>query len=288
MVKERETRDAASHVTTYPRFAVVFALLLTTACAGRLHLPGAVRSVEESTASFESGGKQIRVDAYVPEGRGRHPAVIVLHGSGGVHPFLMEDSERFADALAQKGVAAYVVHYFDATGTFVANLATEERLYWRWVRVIHDAVDWVRARPEVRPAQLGIFGFSMGAYLAVGAGATNRHVSRLVLVAGGLERGVADSVRAMPPTLLLHGTDDDVVTVAEEDTLSALLRRYRTLVVSHRYPGEGHGLGDEAMADAVERSARFLAEGRVRTLLEVLRGNDTRRAGADTTPRRIP
>jgi dienelactone hydrolase len=268
--------------------AVVFAALLGAGCAGRLPLPRTVHPVEESTESFESLGHTVRVDVYVPEGKGqRHPAAIVLHGSGGVHSMSMEVSERYAEALANRGIAAYVVHYFDATGTFIASLATETREYWNWVRVVHDAVTWVRARPEVRLGRVGLFGFSMGAYVAVGAAATNPRVSRVVLVSGGLEPGVADSIRLFPPALLLHGMDDDVVSIAEEDSLVRELTRHKTLFVSHRYPGEGHEFGESAAVDAVERAARFLAEGRNRTLLEVLRQSNTRRL-PDTTRTRIP
>ena len=198
----------------------------------------------------------------------------------------MED--RYAEALARRGIATYVVHYFDATGTFMASIATESREYWRWVRVVRDAVDWVRELPEVRATHVGLFGVSMGAYLAVGAAATDPRISRVVLVSGGLEPGVADSTRHFPPTLLLHGMEDTEVTPAEEDDLVRLLALRRTLLVSHRYPGEGHNLSDVAAVDVVERSARFLAEGRVGALLEVLRRADTRLHPADTAGRRIP
>ena len=96
--------------------AIVGFALGCTACAGRLHLPGYVHPVEESVSSFESQGHPIRVDLYIPEGKGqRHPAVIVLHGSGGVHSLVTDRSEVYAEALANRGIAAYVVHYFDAT-----------------------------------------------------------------------------------------------------------------------------------------------------------------------------
>jgi len=264
-------------------------LLLNTACAGRLHLPGAVHAVEESTRSFESRGHAIRVDAYVPEGRGqRHPAAIVLHGSGGIHVVGGGAEDRYAEALARRGIAAYVVHYFDATGTFLAGSETEAREYWQWVRVVHDAVDWVRALPEVRSTHVGLFGISMGAYLAVGAAATNPQVSRIVLLAGGLEPVAVDSIKHLPPALLLHGAEDDVVTLAEEDTLLHLMKLRKTHVVSHRYAGEGHDFGDAAAVDAVERSVRFLGEGVVGTFFEALRPSNAKPAAGDSTRPRVP
>ncbi len=269
--------------------SLVCATLAVTGCVGRLHLPGFVHPIEESSMVFESLGRSVRIDAYVPEGRGqRHPAAIVLHGSGGIHLLSGDASDRYAEALARRGIAAYVVHYFDATGTFIASISTEGREYWRWVRVVRDALDWVRTRPEVRPNRVGLFGVSMGAYLAVGAAATDPRITRMVLVAGGLEPGVADSTRRLPPTLLLHGIDDDEVTIAEEDDLLRLLARRRTRVVTHRYPGEGHNFTDAVAVDAVERAARFLGEGPAGTLLDVLRRSDTSVPPGDTSRRRIP
>ena len=258
--------------------------LLLAACAGRLHLPGHVQPVEESSLSFTSLGRTIQVDAYVPEGKGqRHPAAIVLHGSGGIHVIAGQSTQRYAEALATRGIATYVVHYFDGTGTFTADDALEAREYWRWVRVVHDAVGWARARPEVRPSRVGLFGISLGAYVAVGAAATDPRIARVVLLSGGLEPGTADSVRRFPAALLLHGTDDDVVPMAAEDTLARVLTRHRALVTRHRYPGEGHSFADSAAVDVVERSARFLRDGTVETLREALQ-----RTEQLAVPRAVP
>lgn len=258
---------------------MVFSALFLSACAGRIHMPGYVQPVEESSLSFESLGHTVQVDAYVPEGKGqRHPAAIVLHGSSGIHMVGGSGAQRYAEALANRGIAAYVVHYFDGTGTFSADDATEAREYWRWVRVIRDAVGWLRARPEVRPSRVGIVGVSLGAYVAVGAAASDPRVSRVVLMSGGLEPGIADSVRRFPPVLLLHGTADNVVPVAAEDTLTRLFTRHRVTMTVHRYPGEGHEFGDMAAVDAVDRSARFLADRPLRMLLDAVKRAEVRLA----------
>jgi dienelactone hydrolase len=272
----------------YPVAGVVFSALFLTACAGRIHMPGYVQPVEESSLSFESLGHTVQVDAYVPEGKGqRHPAAIVLHGSSGIHMVGSSGAQRYAEALANRGIAAYVVHYFDGTGTFSADDATEAREYWRWVRVIRDAVGWLRARPEVRPSRVGIVGVSLGAYVAVGAAASDPRVSRVVLMSGGLEPGIADSVQRFPPVLLLHGSADNVVPVAAEDTLTRLLTQHRVPFTVHRYPGEGHEFGDLAAVDAVDRSARFLADRPLRMLLDAVKRAEVRLAPA-SAPAKAP
>jgi len=257
----------------------VFSVLFLSACAGRIHMPGSVQPVEESSLSFESLGRKVQVDAFVPEGKGqRHPAAIVLHGSSGIHMVGSSGALRYAEALAQRGIAAYVVHYFDATDTFTASDETEAREYWKWVRVVRDAVGWLRARDEVRPGRVGLLGVSLGAYVAVGAAATDLRVSRVVLVSGGLEPGIADSVSRFPPVLLLHGTADEEVLLASEDTLTRLFTRHRVTMTVHRYPGEGHDLGDKAAVDAVDRSARFLADRPLRRLLNAVKTAEVRLA----------
>ena len=156
------------------------------------------------------------------------------------------------------------------------------------MRVVRDAVDWVRTLPEVRPARVGLFGASLGAYVAVGAAATDPRISQVVLLGGGLEPGVADSVRHFPPTLLLHGVDDAEVPLAAEDSLVRLLIRHRALVVTHRYPGEGHYLADTAAVDAALRAARFLTQGRAAMLRDVLWQSAAMRVSDDTARTRIP
>ena len=72
-------------------------------------------SVSQSRGSFDSGGKIVGYDAFIPgAGNGsRFPAVIGLHGSAGGHATMIDP----AAMLAAQGFAVYVLHYFDRTGT---------------------------------------------------------------------------------------------------------------------------------------------------------------------------
>jgi len=70
--------------------------------------------VVQSSSTFDSGGKSIGLDCFVPEANGhRFPAVIGLHGSAGGHASMSDP----ATMLAARGFAVYVLHYFDRTGT---------------------------------------------------------------------------------------------------------------------------------------------------------------------------
>ena len=80
--------------------------------------------------TFESGGKTIRIDCFVPDGDGRFPAIISLHGSGGNYAGISEP----ASLLANRGYGVYVLHYFDRTGTAKSNMfdnkPTETQYYY--------------------------------------------------------------------------------------------------------------------------------------------------------------
>ncbi len=151
--------------------------LMVTLGAGACRMPSlrsptAVRLPVESEVSFvESDGHRIRVDVYQPDRAGRHPAAILLHGSGGIHAISPSLVNRYAQVLAEQGIICFVVHYFDGTGDFTAGDSVETANYFHWVRELHDAVTWVRARSDVRPNQVGLMGHSLGAWLAVGVAA---------------------------------------------------------------------------------------------------------------------
>jgi carboxymethylenebutenolidase len=246
------------------RVAAVLSLAMTAAMSAchvpSLRSPTAPRLPTQTVKSFvESDGHRINVDVYEPDRAGRHPAVILLHGSGGIHLINPSLVNRYAAVLAEQGIICFVVHYFDGTGNFTADDSVESANYFHWVRELHDAVTWIRARPDVRQNQIAMMGHSLGAWLAVGAAAADPRVSRIVLLGSGLEPFLVDSLKRMPPVLMFHGDKDDVVLQAEADHLAEFLRAKKFVVQYKVYPGEGHQFGDSAATDMLERAVRFIA-----------------------------
>lgn len=240
--------------------------VIVTACAHAPLLGSTTQALpfDESHADVMSAGRTLSVDVYAPTGRGRHPAAILLHGSGGIHTPIGSVVTRYAEALAAQGVAAFVVHYFDGTGTFASDDSIETANYFVWVRDVRAAITWAAARPDVRANSIGIVGHSLGAFLAVGVAAADSRVNGIVLFGAALEPFVRDSIRRMPPSLMYHGEDDDVVPREQADTLAAFLRARRFAVEYHVIAGEAHEFSDSAATVALERAARFLSSPRVR------------------------
>jgi len=103
-------------------------------------------TISQSELTSQSGGKPIRLDAYLPEASdGLVPAVIALHGAGGS----VSGMERYAGTLAAQGFAVYLLHYFDRTGIASADKQTIFRNFPLWMKTLWDAISFVETQPQV-------------------------------------------------------------------------------------------------------------------------------------------
>jgi carboxymethylenebutenolidase len=212
-------------------------------------------TVIQSQTSFESGGREIHLDCFLPRANGeRFPAVIGLHGSGGGHVSMAEP----ANMLAAQGFAVYVLHYFDRTGTTEADRATMFRHFPVWMKTLWDSVSFVTRQPHVDAARIGLLGFSLGAYLALSNAAIDSRVQAVVEFFGGLPKEMKFFMRRLCPTLILHGDADPTVPVEEAYHLQNVLEKKHIAYEMQIYPGAGHGFTGETWRDAGLRTLSFL------------------------------
>ena len=211
--------------------------------------------VIQSQTSFESGGKSIRLDCFLPEdNEQRFPAVVALYGSGGGHARMAEP----ASLLAAQGFAVYVLHYFDRTGTTEVNRQTIFRNFPVWMKTVWDAVSFVIRQPHVDPKRVGLLGFSLGAYLCLSSAAIDSRISAVVEFFGGLPKEMKFFMRRLCPVLILHGEADPIVPVQEAYHLREVLERKKIDYEIQIYPGVGHGFNGETWRDAGLRALKFL------------------------------
>lgn len=215
--------------------------------------------IEEGSTSYESGGQRIKVETFFPAGGGRHPAVLVLYGSGGA---LVGKSEMtdFAKRLAANGMAAYVVHYFNRTGTVAAGDAAIDKHWRTWLATVKDGVNFVSSHPQARADSIGVFGYSLGAYMAVAEGTLDNRVRAVAETAGGIFDELRGKAVRFPPTLVLHGRDDERVPATRIQGVLQEARRLGAEPEVKVYDGEGHRLSPAALQDASDRALKFLKE----------------------------
>lgn len=158
---------------------------------------------------------------YEPPGEGRHPAMIVLTGSGGGIP----PASGPAGGFASRGYVVLALAYFNAERlpSTLSNIPLE---------YFGTALDWLASQPTVDPDRIGILGHSRGAELALLLGVAYQHLRLVVAVAPSnvVNRGCCDrfsmvawTVRGRPvgsaeipvekvhgAVLLISGKDDGV------------------------------------------------------------------------------
>jgi dienelactone hydrolase len=212
--------------------------------------------ITQSQLSFESGGKDIRLDCFLAAANGqRFPAVVGLHGSGGGHASMAAP----ASLLAEQEFAVYVLHYFDRTGTTeIDGLQTIFRHFPVWMKTLWDAVSFVARQPQVDPERIGLLGFSLGAYLALSASAIDSRVQAVVEFFGGMPKEMRFFTRRLCPVLILHGEQDKTVPVEEAYHLQQILEKKQIAYEMQIYPGVGHGFSGEVWRDAGLRTLNFL------------------------------
>lgn len=203
-----------------------------------------------------SGGRPITMHVFEPAQKGGYPAVIVLHGSAQFAQF--DEGSTYGQLLADQGFVLYVPRYFEATRTIHADPETILHNYPTWLQVIDDTITYVAGQQGARGPKIALLGFSLGAYLALGAAAKDERVSAVVDFYGGFAAEHVGPVKRMPPVLILHGDADRTVPVDEAHKLADILQKVGAPFEIKIYPGAGHSLEMMEMIDAGPRIIAFL------------------------------
>ena len=200
--------------------------------------------------SFLAGGKRIRLAAHEPSNPSKKlPAIILMHGAGGNVGFWLD---RLAPHALSAGISVYAPHYFDRTGTVRAALATitDGVHVPQWLDTLHASIAHVSARPAVDLTRIALVGISLGAFLSLGYAAQlsassepaqHRAIRCIVEISGGLtEPFRSQATGHFPPTLILHGDQDSIVSLSEAQALDARLTELNVPHQKQILSGEGH------------------------------------------------
>lgn len=216
--------------------------------------------VTQSRKNFESGGRQIKVDVFTPDSPGPHRKVIVLPGAGGML-FDGPQSKRVARELATRGIEACVVNYFNRTSTHIApNDGVMIHNFPTWMATVNDAVNWLGGQ-EGKQRSIGIYGYSLGGYLAVAVGSVNPLVGAVVEQSGGIWDKFYDPVNPLPPVLVLHGKKDARVGfVLNTERMRRYVERDGGKFHNIFFEEEAHRFSDEAMEKVTLAASDFFKE----------------------------
>jgi alpha-beta hydrolase superfamily lysophospholipase len=182
---------------------------------------GAPYAAQEVTVRTPSGLTLAGTLTIPPHAAGaRLPAVVMITGSGSQDrdealPEISPEYRPFrdiADTLSRRGIA---VLRLDDRGVGGSSAGPASATTADFADDVRAALAWLRARPEIDPARLGLVGHSEGGLIAPMVAATDARLRGIVLIAGTASRGL-DIVHEQLRYLI---TQDTSIPAARRDSL---------------------------------------------------------------------
>ena len=276
-------------------------LLLTAASASWVAL--AVETESPERVMFPSADGKTSLVGYVFEpgdaGSGPHPAVVLMHGRGGAYSTnaqgvydaatLSARHQAWGHEWAAHGYVALLVDGFGPRGYaqgFPRHSYDERPAELDEVAIrpmdAYGGLAYLRSRPDVAPARIGLMGWSNGASAALAAMAWNApglkwpHAkpafrAALAFYPGCRLKGQFDEqpLRPYAPVLILHGTDDEEVASEHCVELAEKSRSAGGNIEIELFEGATHGFDSPtakrqaldanrtAATEATERALEF-------------------------------
>ncbi len=217
----------------------------------------AVLSGELVSISGSPLGDGSRLDAvlYMPEGDGPFPALVALHGAGGVFPYQL----WWAQWLSEQGYAVLFVDSYCTRGHLCAHDTDDQdkrrgaiMRSWRKVGIRQRIIDaasgyqYLLSHESVKSEEIGVIGWSWGGTSALGA---QKLARKLSLQEGGFKLSIAfyPNLREVinhrqwrklgnlnRPTLILYGESDALESKASYDQLIAENQKIPLRIVSYK------------------------------------------------------
>ena len=193
----------------------------------------------------------------VPD-RGTGAGVLVLHAWWGLTSVFTEVCDR----LAAEGYVALAPSLY-ADGATAASIAEAEMLRDAHDRavaeveaVVQAAVEQLRELPAVTGAQIGVIGFSLGAYWSLHLSQVRPDDVSAVVAIYGTDDGDYRTARA---AYLGHFAEhDDFEPLEAVRALEAKIRAAGREVTFHVYPGTGHWFVEPNRPDVYDAAAAEL------------------------------
>ena len=224
----------------------------------------------------KAGDVSLKMDAWVPDGKGPFPTVIVVHGGGWQNGDKQKNCKPFFEPLSQAGFAWFTVNY---------RLAPQYH-YPAAVDDVVRAIRYVEAHAKeykVDLKRVAITGESAGGHIVALIGARYGHELHLAAVlpfypvndfeaiVTGSDRtdGAVKAVSAflgftepdeaakklmreaspityvkkgMPPYLFVHGTGDPLVKFHQSEAMCAKMKQAGSSCEIYAVDGAGHGM----------------------------------------------
>jgi dienelactone hydrolase len=189
---------------------------------------------------------RIAAELRLPGDLERYPAVILIHGSGGV----TANVDYWARELHAIGVAAFIVDCF--TGRGVAETVTDQTRLGALTMIVdgYRALDHLAQHRNIDPNRIALMGFSKGGFATIYASLTrfqkmygpalSKFAAYIPFYPACATKYLEDEITDDAPIRIFHGSADDYVPVDPCRKYVARLRAAGRNVELTEFSGANH------------------------------------------------
>lgn len=228
----------------------------------------ALGATKTQTVTYPSGSEQVSGHLAMPEGGGKHPAVIVIHEWWGLNAWARGKASSFAD----KGYVALAVDLY--RGKSASDADTAHQLMRglpddRALRDLRAAFTYLSSRPDVDRARIGSVGWCMGGGLSLALATAEPRLAAAVIYYGKLPTDPTTIAKIRAPLLGNFGGDDKGIPPESVKAFAGAGDKAGVKTDFKVYPGCGHAFASsadpstyktEAARDADARTDAFFAK----------------------------
>lgn len=232
---------------------------------GGVALVSEAAPAKTETVNYKSGNEIVSGYLALPEGGGKHPAVVVIHEWWGLNEWVKDETRKFA-------AQGYVALAVDLYRGKVATTPDEAHELMRGVpddrgmRDLEAAFAYLAARPDVKTDKIGSVGWCMGGGWSIKFAVNEPKLAACIVNYGPLPSEAANIAKIQAPVLGNFGADDRGITADSVHAFEAAMKSSGKFADMKVYDGAGHafenpnnkqGYRSEAAADAWTRMAAF-------------------------------
>jgi len=138
---------------------------------------------ENEDSQFYSSEVKFSGKLFIPNGEGKFPAVVILHGGSSNIKAHRSTSSYYARRFADNGIAALI---YDKRGTGDSGGKVFESTFDDYVNDVISAAKYLQKHSKINPEKIGVFGPSQGGRIAALAAARNQKIAFIATMAAPL------------------------------------------------------------------------------------------------------
>jgi carboxymethylenebutenolidase len=222
----------------------------------------ATAAVKSEVVSYKSGDETVNSYLVLPEGSGKHPAILVIHEWWGLNDWVKEQAQHFA----QQGYVALAVDLYRGQ---VAATPDDAHILMRGLpddrglRDLQAAFTYLSSRPDVETNKIGAIGWCMGGGWAIKLAEDQQKLAAFVVNYGSLPTDPAIVARIQAPMLGNFGAEDKGIPPEAVNAFEAKMKAAGKSADIKIYQGAGHAFQNPSNAEGYRKDATEDADKRI-------------------------